>query len=39
MTLVSLIEVVTKLRFYFAHERLWKSLSFGRIPEQKEYQI
>jgi uncharacterized membrane protein len=36
---IGLVEVVTKVCLYYAHERVWNRISFGRLPENKSYEI
>jgi uncharacterized membrane protein len=33
---VSGVELFTKVGLYYAHERVWENLSFGRIKEAKK---
>lgn len=33
---VSGVELFTKIGLYYAHERIWEKLSFGRIKEAKK---
>jgi uncharacterized membrane protein len=33
---VSGVELFTKVGLYYAHERVWDKLKFGRVPEAKK---
>jgi len=33
---ISGVELFTKIGLYYAHERIWENLSFGRIKEPKK---
>ena len=34
--MVSGVELFTKIGLYYAHERVWEKLSFGRVKEAKK---
>ena len=33
---ISGVELFTKIGLYYAHERVWENLSFGRVKEPKK---
>jgi uncharacterized membrane protein len=33
---ISGVELFTKIGLYYAHERVWENLSFGRVKEAKK---
>jgi uncharacterized membrane protein len=35
---ISGVELFTKIGLYYAHERVWDKLKFGRVPEPKKGQ-
>ena len=36
---IGFIEVFTKIGLFYAHERLWNKLSFGRVKSKEDYTI
>ena len=36
---IGAIELIAKIGIYYVHERIWDSLSFGRIQGREEYEI
>jgi uncharacterized membrane protein len=36
---IGAIELVTKICLYYAHERIWNRLSFGRVKPKDDYTI
>ncbi len=36
---IGFIEVFTKIGLFYAHERLWNKLSFGRVKPKEDYAI
>jgi uncharacterized membrane protein len=36
---IGLLELLTKTGLYYAHERVWNSLSFGRVKRREDYEI
>jgi uncharacterized membrane protein len=36
---IGFIEVFTKIFLFYAHERLWNKLSFGRVKPKDDYTI
>ncbi|MBM3889354.1 MAG: DUF2061 domain-containing protein [Verrucomicrobia bacterium] len=36
---IGLLELLTKTSLYYAHERIWNSLSFGRVKGREDYEI
>ena len=33
------VEVFTKIALYYAHERIWNKISFGRAKTKQDYEI
>jgi uncharacterized membrane protein len=33
---ISGVELFTKIGLFYAHERVWEKLAFGRVPEPKK---
>jgi uncharacterized membrane protein len=36
---IGLVEVFTKICLYYVHERVWNTLSFGRLKEREDFSI
>jgi uncharacterized membrane protein len=36
---IGAIELITKVCLYYAHERIWNKLSFGRVKLKDDYTI
>ncbi len=36
---IGFVELFTKIALYYAHERVWNRLSFGRIKGKEEFNI
>lgn len=36
---IGVIELFTKIGIYYLHERIWDSLSFGRVAPRDDYEI
>lgn len=36
---IGVIELFTKVGIYYVHERIWESLSFGRVKGPPDYDI
>lgn len=36
---IGVIELFTKIGIYYLHERIWNSLSFGRVAAREDYEI
>ena len=36
---IGLVEVFTKICLYYVHERIWNTLSFGRLKEREDFSI
>ena len=36
---IGFVELFTKIALYYAHERVWNRLSFGRINGKEEFNI
>lgn len=36
---IGVIELISKIGIYYVHERIWESLSFGRVRGPEDYDI
>ena len=36
---IGCVELFTKIVLYYAHERIWNNISFGRVPAREDYNI
>ena len=36
---IGIVELFTKIGLYYAHERAWNRISFGRAKPDRDYQI
>jgi len=36
---VGLIDTLIKLVVYFAHERVWNKINYGRVPAAPDYEV
>ncbi|MCX7824094.1 MAG: DUF2061 domain-containing protein [Verrucomicrobiae bacterium] len=36
---IGFLELLTKTGLYYAHERIWNHLSFGRVKDLEDYEI
>jgi len=36
---IGFVELFTKILLYYAHERIWNKLAFGRVKEKDDFNI
>lgn len=36
---IGLVELFTKICLYYAHERVWNRISYGRVKSGRDYEI
>jgi len=36
---IGFVELFTKIGLYYAHERIWNKISFGRVSSRPNYEI